>query len=40
LCEVHDAECIGYQNSLRQDIAVKAEILDEMKNSVDDDNFN
>ena len=31
-----DAERIGYQSSLRQDIAVKAEILDEMKNSVDD----
>ena len=28
-----DAERIGYQNSLRQDIAVKSEILDEMKNS-------
>ena len=28
-----DAECIGYQNSLKQDIVVKSEILDEMKNS-------
>lgn len=38
LCE--DAERIGYQNSLRQDIAVKTEILDGMNNGVDDDDFN
>ena len=34
-----DAERIGYQNSLKQDIVVKSEILDEMKNGVDDDNL-